>query len=101
VAAGVPAIRWAERNLKASMFADDPNVISELKVPVIFLMGRHDLRTPFSPAKHLFDRLKAPRKRFVTFERSAHFPMFEEPGRFLLALVDEVLPLTGERTEFR
>jgi pimeloyl-ACP methyl ester carboxylesterase len=101
VVAGVPAIQWAERSLKASMFADDPSSLTSLKVPVIFLMGRHDLHTPYAPAKLLFDRLEAPRKRFITFERSAHFPMFEEPGRFLLALVEEVLPLTGERVTFR
>jgi hypothetical protein len=40
-------------------------------------------------------------KKFITFERSAHFIMFEEPGRFLLALVNEVLPLTGEQPTFK
>jgi pimeloyl-ACP methyl ester carboxylesterase len=35
-----------------------------------------------------------PHKALVTFERSSHFPMLEEPGRFLLALVEHVLPLT-------
>jgi hypothetical protein len=42
----------------------------------------------------------APSKRFVTFERSAHFPMFEEPGRFLKALIEVVLPLAGGEVRF-
>jgi proline iminopeptidase len=70
------------------------------QVPMIFLMGRYDLHTPYGSARALFDRIEAPRKRFVTFERSAHFVMFEEPGRFLLTLVQEVLPLAGGSASF-
>jgi pimeloyl-ACP methyl ester carboxylesterase len=36
----------------------------------------------------------------VTFERSAHFPMFEEPGRFLQALLQHVLPHTEGAPDF-
>lgn len=39
------------------------------------------------------ERLEAPLKRFVTLEHSAHVPFLEEPGRFLHALLTEVLPL--------
>jgi pimeloyl-ACP methyl ester carboxylesterase len=67
---------------------------------MFFLMGRYDLHTPYASAKAHFDRIEAPRKRFVTFERSAHLVMFEEPGRFLLTLVNEVLPLAGGAKAF-
>lgn len=70
------------------------------KVPVIVIMGRNDLHTPYEPAKALFETIEAPHKRFVTLERSAHVPMMEEPGLFLLTLIQEVLPLTEGRAAF-
>ncbi len=70
------------------------------RVPVIVIMGRNDLHTPYEPAKAFFETIEAPRKRFVTLERSAHVPMMEEPGLFLLTLLQEVLPLTEGRAAF-
>lgn len=70
------------------------------EVPMIFLMGRYDLHTPYASARAHFERITAPKKRFITFERSAHFVMLEEPGRFLLTLINEVLPLAGGARSF-
>lgn len=70
------------------------------KVPFIVMMGRNDLHTPYEPAKAFFETIEAPHKRFITLERSAHVPMLEEPGLFLLTLIQEVLPLTEGRTAF-
>jgi pimeloyl-ACP methyl ester carboxylesterase len=72
----------------------------EFEVPVFILMGRHDLHVPYKLAREYFEVIQAPRKKFITFERSSTFPMFEESGRFLLALVNEVLPLTDEQAVF-
>jgi pimeloyl-ACP methyl ester carboxylesterase len=66
----------------------------DFKVPVIFLIGRYDLFTPWAASKKWFEEINAPFKKFVTFQRSSHFVMIEEPGRFLLELVNDVLPLT-------
>lgn len=57
--------------------------------------------TTYRGARAWFEKLKAPKKQFVTFERSAHFIMFEEPGRFLMTLVNTVLPLAGGSPAFR
>jgi len=100
VSAGVASIQWAERNLVSDMSESSFDHLKPIGVPVLFFMGRHDLHTPYVPAKALFDQIQAPQKTFITFERSAHFPMFEEPGRFLMTLVDEVLPLTGAPVRF-
>lgn len=70
----------------------------DFKVPVIFLMGRNDLMTPYANAKTYFDRISAPHKKLVTFENSAHFVMLEEPGRFFLSLVNDVRPFAVEGT---
>ena len=56
--------------------------IPALEVPVFFLLGRHDFNTPSRLAAEYLDRLSAPLKRVVWFEKSAHFPFFEEPARF-------------------
>jgi len=39
-----------------------------------------------------FDKLQAPSKRLVIFADSAHMIMLEQPGRFLMHLVDDALP---------
>ena len=85
---------WATVTLLAEMFSQRLDTLPPFKVPVVILMGRRDLHTPYQPAREMYERLKAPRKRFITFEQSAHVPMMEEPGRFLSALIAEVLPLT-------
>ncbi len=56
--------------------------IHKIDVPVFFFLGRHDLNTPSELAAQYLDRLDAPLKRIVWFEKSAHFPFFEEPDRF-------------------
>ncbi|MBL8186695.1 MAG: alpha/beta hydrolase [Acidobacteria bacterium] len=70
------------------------------KVPVIVIMERNDLHMPYEPAKAFFDTLEAPHKHFITLECSAHVPMLEEPGLFLLTLIQEVLPLIEGRAAF-
>jgi proline iminopeptidase len=102
VEAYLRGVRWSEEKLIASMTADDLTSLGyDFKIPMLFFMGRYDLHTPYETARRYYEKLRAPQKKFVSFERSAHFPMFEEPGRFLMALVQEVLPLTGPRVTFR
>ncbi|MCZ0935579.1 MAG: alpha/beta hydrolase [Gemmatimonadetes bacterium] len=96
-----PAMAWAERHLIDRAPEPRPTrLVERFEVPVVILHGRFDLHTPYRSARDYFDRIEAPRKRFVTFERSSHMIMFEEPGRLLLALVEEVLPLAGGRASF-
>ena len=93
------ATQWGARAITGSPTENSPPTF-RYDVPMIFLMGRYDLHTPYAASRAHFDRIVAPRKRFITFERSAHFVMLEEPGRFLLTLVNEVLPLAGGAKTF-
>lgn len=70
------------------------NLGPRFQVPVLFFHGQFDLTPPIENAQAYLDWIRAPQKRFVTFERSAHIPFIEEPGRFLGALLEYVLPLT-------
>jgi proline iminopeptidase len=86
---------WLARTrIPHDIMANDLRTVRELQVPVVLLHGRYDLATPFLAAEQWWENLTAPSTRFVAFERSAHFVMLEEPGRFLVALVNHVLPLT-------
>lgn len=66
----------------------------DFEVPVVVLQGAYDLYTPYEAAKAWFEDVRAPHKAFVTLQRSSHTAFLEEPGRFLVALLEHVLPLT-------
>lgn len=70
------------------------------ELPVLFFHGRYDLTPPIENVRSYLDWIEAPDKRLVTFERSAHIPFIEEPGRFLGALLEHVLPLTEGPAEY-
>lgn len=67
--------------------------LSDLRVPVILLLGRHDINVSAQVAAEWFDRIQAPAKKLVWFEHSAHEMLVEEPGKVFLTLVNEVRPL--------
>ncbi len=107
VDAQAAATQWFSRTVMSSSRDESASRESpgagerkSFKVPVIVIMGRNDLHTPYEPAKAFFETIAAPHKRFITLERSAHVPMLEEQGLFLLTLIQEVLPLTEGRAGF-
>jgi pimeloyl-ACP methyl ester carboxylesterase len=84
---------FSERYLLAGVVDLDMSKVTELKCPLILLEGRHDRTVNSDVAYDWFRRLKAPEKHFVWFERSAHEPESEEPGKFLLSLVRYARPI--------
>ncbi|RKN84025.1 alpha/beta fold hydrolase [Paenibacillus ginsengarvi] len=72
--------------LKEESKAPMPTVVSRIDIPLYFVMGQYDYMTSTRAAKRYFDDLQAPDKQFVVFERSAHYPQFEENERFALWL---------------
>jgi pimeloyl-ACP methyl ester carboxylesterase len=59
-----------------------------LDVPVVMVQGRHDQVAPGAAAQRYARSLRAPSKRLVWFENSAHTPHLEEPGKFRDLLMD-------------
>ena len=58
-------------------------LVTEIDVPVYFLMGKYDGMTSPEAAKRYLDNLQCPQgKEFVLFEDSAHFPQSEERELF-------------------
>jgi len=66
--------------------------VTEFGCPVIEFVGAHDYTTPASLVIEWFKRLHAPSKRLVVFADSGHMSFEEQPGRFLVHLVDDALP---------
>lgn len=60
--------------------------------PIFFFTGVHDWQTPVSLSDSWFEEINAPNKELVHFEESSHVVLNEEPGKFLVALVNKVLP---------
>jgi len=60
----------------------------ELKMPVWFLNGRNDHQVSAAVAERYFDKLVAPKKTLVWFEKSGHFAPFEEPEAFNAAMAE-------------
>jgi pimeloyl-ACP methyl ester carboxylesterase len=90
--------RAAEKSLNLllpQLIALDLNVVvPKVGVPVYFAVGRYDHMAPFEVSQMYFSNLDAPKKEWVWFENSAHFPQWEEPEQFHDLLTKRVLPET-------
>jgi proline iminopeptidase len=70
--------------------------ISELKVPVYLIVGRHEpYLAPADLAQRWLDQLTAPVKELIIFERSGHMAIYEEPACFNDLMVNRVLRDSG------
>jgi pimeloyl-ACP methyl ester carboxylesterase len=72
--------------------------VPRLDVPVYLVMGRHEAPGRVIPAREWFDRLDAPSKQWVEFDRSSHRASFEEPAAYS-ALMARVLADTDLAAE--
>lgn len=80
------------QHLLKPLLAVDFDHTTQFGCPVVMFIGAHDNTTSHVLAEQWFDKLQAPSKRLVVFADSAHMIMLEQPGRFLVHLVDDVLP---------
>jgi pimeloyl-ACP methyl ester carboxylesterase len=71
----------------------DFDKVTHFGCPVLVYIGAHDYTTPHENAEQWFDDIQAPSKRLVSFADSAHMVMQEQPGRFLVHLVNDALPV--------
>jgi pimeloyl-ACP methyl ester carboxylesterase len=69
--------------------------VTKFECPIFLFEGRHDYATSHTLAAEWFEHIKAPSKKFVWFENSAHMVMQEEPGRFLYHLITDLYPLAA------
>lgn len=74
--------------------------VPSVDVPVVFVLGRYDRRADAKLAAGYLERLRAPAKRLIWFESSAHNVPFEEPDLFNETVRDELQGI-GMRAERR
>lgn len=74
-----PTTRHVHRHFNIS---DEYTTPLTLEIPVFILQGRYDTITVSGNSENYFRRINAPAKTFFWFERSAHYPFFEEPEKF-------------------
>jgi len=83
--AGISAM-WKEidtHNLK------EENTV--FKMPIYIFHGAMDYTCSYELSKEYFESIQAPKKRFYTFNESAHSPIFEEPGKCIKIIKEDVL----------
>jgi pimeloyl-ACP methyl ester carboxylesterase len=79
-------------NLHREMLTTDlSKTHTEFDIPVYIFAGIYDYTVNYDLQKEYFSIINAPVKGFYTFENSAHSPPFEEPGRFIGILLNDVL----------
>jgi len=91
--------KFATPYLLPEVVALDLTKANKLAVPLILFLGRHDRNVNAEVAASWFDAVKAPEKQPVWFEHSAHIPMTEEPGKFLLSLVRYARPIAEKAVD--
>ena len=58
------------------------NKITIYETPIYFFLGKYDNQISSENAKRYFDKIKAPVKKLIWFEKSGHAPCFEESKIF-------------------
>jgi pimeloyl-ACP methyl ester carboxylesterase len=77
----------------AAAFSFNAEGMTSLKCPIFLFEGRHDYSVSHTLPEAWFRKIKAPKKKLIWFEDSAHMAMQEQSGRFLYHLVTDVRPL--------
>jgi len=90
---------FGERYLLPGALGLDLSRVTTLGCPLIVFAGRHDMNVNSELAFEWFRTVAAPSKHFVWFEHSAHLPMTEERGKYLLSLVRYARPLAEQAGE--
>jgi proline iminopeptidase len=84
---------FSEPYLLPEVLGVDLTGIQKFDCPLIIFAGRHDYNVNAQLAAEWFAKVQAPSKQFVWFEHSAHLPMTEESGKFLVSLVRYARPI--------
>jgi proline iminopeptidase len=90
---------FSERHLLLYVLNLDLTGMRELECPLILFAGRYDVNINSQLAAEWFATVKAPAKQFVWFENSAHLPMTEEPGKFLISLLRHARPIAEKASD--
>jgi proline iminopeptidase len=66
---------------------------ARFELPIIFVHGAHDRVVSGSLLREWFGRLRAPSKKLVWVEDSAHYVYQEQPARMIATIAEDILPV--------
>ena len=72
------------------VFKTDLTSITELKIPIYFIVGRHDWSLPTIVTEEFAAKLQAPKKEIIWFEESGHEPLEEESDKFNIEILKRI-----------
>ena len=84
------AFLYSAYRLENDLFSTDLSNIKKVKIPMYFIMGRHDWNLPTSITQEYVKKLTAPKKEIIWFENSGHEPLSEEAPKFNQVMIDRV-----------
>lgn len=87
------AFFYSAYRLEHDLFSTDLSPVTTVKIPMYFIMGRHDWNLPTSITEAYIKKLKAPKKEIIWFEHSGHEPLSEESAKFNRTLIDRVVKI--------
>jgi proline iminopeptidase len=90
---------FSERYLLSEALGLDLSQTRTLGCPLIVFAGRHDMNVNSQLASDWFKTVTAPEKYFVWFEHSAHLPMTEERGKYLVSLLRYARPIAERASD--
>jgi len=64
------------------------NGFTDFKIPVYLIQGKYDYNSPSQLVEEYFNKIKAPEKELLLFEKSGHSANFEENARFNQTIID-------------
>lgn len=65
--------------------------VPSIQISIYFFAGKYDYTCAYPLQKEYFEQLQAPKKKFYTFENSAHSPLFEEPEKAMQIIRKDIL----------
>lgn len=84
------SIKYQDDLIEESVNNPITQLVTEIHVPVYFVMGKYDgMTSPDAAKKYLENLTGSGRKEFILFEESAHYPQFEEEQKFHQWMKDE------------
>lgn len=83
------------RHLFGPLINVDFDRVTSFGCPIILFVGRHDYSVSHQLTAQWFRTIHAPYKKLVWFDRASHMIMQDEPGRFLMHLVNDARPFAA------
>ena len=76
---------------------DFPTTCTKFSVPIYIFDGRLDMNTPAELAQDWYEKIEAPDKCLIWFDKSGHNPLGDEPEKFKKLLKERLLDVKSKQ----